>query len=60
MCNSKLVSVLFLVFYAVLLYFSFNTDMNAQMIAMRMMGIGMFLEAAVGVYSAFKKHDHKK
>ncbi|WP_255552539.1 hypothetical protein [Lactobacillus sp. Sy-1] len=53
-------SVIFLVFYAVLLYFSFNNDMNAQMIAMRMMGIGMFAEAVLGVYTAFKKHDRKK
>ncbi|MBW1605210.1 hypothetical protein HZL42_02310 [Lactobacillus sp. Sy-1] len=60
MCNSKLMSVIFLVFYAVLLYFSFNNDMNAQMIAMRMMGIGMFAEAVLGVYTAFKKHDRKK
>ncbi|MEJ6399760.1 hypothetical protein [Nicoliella lavandulae] len=60
MCDSKVVSILFLVFYAVLLYFSFNNDMQAQMIAMRMMGIGMFSESVWGVYASYRKHHHKK
>ncbi|MHA8110221.1 hypothetical protein ACYATP_01700 [Lactobacillaceae bacterium Melli_B4] len=57
MFNSKIVAVLFLIFYAVLLYFSFNVkDMDSQMIAMKMMGLGMFAEALLGTIHVFKKH----
>ncbi|MHA8137526.1 hypothetical protein ACYATM_00110 [Lactobacillaceae bacterium Scapto_B20] len=57
MTNSKVISILFLVFYAFLLYFAFDVnDMAAQMIAMKMMGIGMFAEAVLGTIHAFKHH----
>lgn len=49
--GSKVFSVFMLIFYAVLLYFVF---VNKNMIAMYMMGIGMFLEALVNCFYAFQ------
>jgi len=49
--GSKLFSVCMLIFYAILLYFVF---VNKNMIAMYMMGIGMFVEALVNCICAFQ------
>lgn len=49
--GSRVFSLFMLIFYAILLYFVF-ADKN--MIAMYMMGIGMFIEALVNCICAFQ------
>ncbi|WP_181398616.1 hypothetical protein [Apilactobacillus timberlakei] len=58
MCNSKIISFIFVIFYLVLLYFTFNGNMMSQMLAMKMMAIGMLAEAVINLISNFmhKKH----
>lgn len=58
MCNSKIISLFFVIFYVALLYFAFNNGMGAQMIAMKMMAVGMLLEAVISLIVNFmhKKH----
>lgn len=49
---SKFVSCFFFAFYLVLLWAVFSMH---NMLAMQMMAIGMFLEAAIGLIHAFKR-----
>ncbi|WP_167390222.1 hypothetical protein [Apilactobacillus micheneri] len=58
MCNSKIISLFFVIFYLVLLYFAFNNDMGAQMIAMKMMAVGMLLEAVISLIVNFMRKRH--
>ncbi len=54
--GSKVFALFMLIFYAILLYFVF-ADKN--MIAMYMMGIGMFIEALVNCICAFQSKTKK-
>ncbi|GAA6236651.1 hypothetical protein [Apilactobacillus micheneri] len=58
MCNSKIISLFFVIFYVVLLYFAFNNDMGAQMMAMKMMAVGMLLEAIINLIVNFMHKRH--
>jgi len=49
--GSKVFSVFMLIFYAILLYFVF---VGKNMMAMYMMGIGMFVEALVNCIFTFR------
>lgn len=54
--GSKVFALFMLIFYAILLYFVF-ADKN--MIAMYMMGIGMFIEALVNCICTFRSKTNK-
>lgn len=54
--GSKVFSVIMLIFYAILMYFVF---VNNNMVAMYMMGIGMFIEALVNCICTFQSKTNK-
>ncbi|GEO78347.1 hypothetical protein LMI01_06780 [Companilactobacillus mindensis] len=54
--GSKVFSVFMLIFYAILMYFVF---VNNNMVAMYMMGIGMFIEALVNCICTFRSKTNK-
>lgn len=51
MCSNKWVALFFLIFYAVTLFLT----LKGNMYAMDFMAIGMFSEAAIATWQAFRK-----
>ncbi|WP_167387285.1 hypothetical protein [Apilactobacillus quenuiae] len=58
MCNSRIISICFVIFYLILLYFAFSDNMMSQMLAMKMMAVGMLAEAIISLVTSINHKNH--